>query len=101
MFFHKVFVFVFLAAPVFGQGPTRAAAQVGACQPVFDGLDQIMNTPTHISTTLQAANSDAPRHLESIYAGGAIYQKEKAGWEKMKVTTIEALNQERENRKKN
>lgn len=85
------------AAPGFGQ-PSRAAATAGACQPVFDGLDQVMSVPTHVSTTLKMGN-DEPRQIEAIYAGGAIYQKEKAGWEKKPFGTLEAANQERQFRK--
>ena len=84
-----------------GSGPPRAAAQAAACQPVFDALDKVMSVPTHLYSTLDQGDGKEARHIESIYAGGTIYQKEKSGWEKMKVTTLEAANQERENRRKN
>ena len=89
-----------LAAPALAQTPARTAAQSAACQPVFAALDKVMSLPTHLYSTLDPGEGKETRHIESIYAGGAIYQKEKGGWEKMKVTTIEAANQERENRTK-
>jgi hypothetical protein len=75
---------------------SSASAQP-SCSAVFEGLDRVMTTPTHIYSTLTQEKHE-PKHLEGIYAGGSIYQKKGDQWEKVTVTAAQAATQERNDR---
>ena len=79
-------------------GAAPAAAQI-SCRPVFDAIDKVMTTPTHMVRSVPGPGGE-PKKGEAIYAGGAIYQKTGPGWERMPVTTAQAAKQERESRAK-
>jgi hypothetical protein len=75
-----------------------AAAQKD-CLPVFDALDKVIVTPTHIYTTFKKAGSDKPQTTETIYAK-SIYTGEDGKWTRSEITLEAVGKQDQENRKK-
>ncbi len=68
------------------------------CQPVFDALDKVMNTATHIYTTTKSGGT--PHTTETIYTADAIYTNDQGKWEKSKIKPAQVMKQEQENRHK-
>lgn len=79
-------------------GAAPLAAQKD-CQPMFDALDKVMVTPTHIYTTVKKPGLDKPQTTETIYAKG-IYTEADGKWSRSEITLEQLQNQERDNRKK-
>ena len=82
-------------ATLLSRATTPLAAQ-GTCQPVFDAMTKVVNTPSHLYNTSNDAGKT--RTMESIYAGGAIYVKLKDKWTRSPMTPQEMLKQEQLNR---
>ncbi len=68
------------------------------CKPVFDALDKVVKTPTHMYTT---SNVDGrSQTTEAIYADDAIYTKATGDWTKSKNTSQQVARQQQEDRPK-
>jgi hypothetical protein len=78
-------------------GAAPLAAQ-DDCQPVFDAMDKVMNTPTHIFSTVES--SGKAKTTETIYFGDDIYTTDKEKWVRspIKISQLKATDQE--NRRK-
>jgi len=75
---------------------TFPLAAQGSCQPVFDAMTKVVNTPSHIYNT--SAKAGKSRTVETIYAGGAFYTKVQNKWTRGRITPQEILKQEQLNR---
>ena len=83
------------SAALLSLATTPIAAQ-GSCQPVFDAMTKVINTPSHVYNT--ANDAGKTRTMETIYAGGAIYVKVKDKWTRSRLTPQDMLKQEQLNR---
>jgi hypothetical protein len=79
--------------PLIASSPLAAQA---SCQPVFDAMTKVVNTPSHIYNT--SAKAGKSRTTETIYAGGAVYAKVQDKWTRGRITPQEILKQEQLNR---
>jgi hypothetical protein len=86
-------------------GATPLAAQSG-CQPVFDALNKVITTPTHIYSTMDTIPKNAAKppadetmYVETIYLGASVYTKFAGTWSLSPVTPQQVMKQEQENRK--
>lgn len=78
-----------------GAAPLAAQSE---CKPIFEALDKVMGTPTHIYTTTKV--SGKPKTTETIYVDGDIYTNAEGKWTKSTVTTKQMSDVELENRRK-
>lgn len=78
-------------------GADSAVAQ--DCTPVFDALDKVIVTPTHMYTTFKKTGSDRHQTTETIYAK-SIYTNEDGKWTRSEITLEAVGKQDQENRKK-
>ncbi|MFZ0293161.1 MAG: hypothetical protein WAL52_06115 [Candidatus Sulfotelmatobacter sp.] len=75
------------------------AVAADSCQPVFDAMNKVLVTPSHVFSTEGAGTrAGAKPQSESIYFGGAIYVKLNDKWIRSKMTVQQMLEQEKENR---
>lgn len=86
-------------------GATPRAAQ-GNCQPVFDALNKVITTPTHIYSTMDTIPKngakppvDETMYVETIYFGERVYTKFAGSWSLSPMTPQQVMKQEQENRK--
>ena len=68
------------------------------CKPVFDALDKVMSTPTHIYSSTKEGGK--PKTTETIYSGDAIFTNETGKWARSEATVKQVTTQEAENRRK-
>ena len=78
---------------------TESARAADSCQPVFDALTKLITTPSHSYTTSTAVNGAKTRTAETIMTQGKKYIRVKGKWMDSGVTTVEVLEQEKENEK--
>ena len=77
-------------------GAMPLAAQ-DECQPVYDALDKVMSTPTHISSTATTGKGK-PRIIETIYAENSVFTSNGAKWTQEKTTLELVAKQQKEAR---
>jgi hypothetical protein len=80
-------------------GATQLAAQDN-CQPLYDAMNKVITTPTHIYTTTNTAPNSGgkPRTIETIYAAGSTYVNFNGKWTRG-PTPQQVVKQEDENRR--
>jgi len=79
---------------------TSAQATDGNCRPVFDAMNKMATTPTHVFMTETAAfQSGKTTHSEAIYSGGAIYTNVHGKWIRGSMTSQQMREPEEQNRK--
>jgi hypothetical protein len=73
------------------------------CKALYDALNKVVVTPTHIyMTTVAGYNKNVPRNSEMIYAGGpngAIYVLTAGKWTRTKMTSADMTSKQEENRR--
>jgi len=81
-------------------GTTALAAQ-DTCQPLYDAMLKVIDTPTHIYTTMGTAPNSGgkPHTIEVIYAAGTVYTTVGGKWIRNKMTPQQVVKMERENRR--
>jgi hypothetical protein len=78
-------------------GSAPLAAQ-NDCRPVFDALDKVMSTSTHIYSTTKTGGKSVTS--ETIYVGESIFTLDKGKWNRSAVKTDQLMKQEKDNRLK-
>src|SRR5579862_6822069 len=68
------------------------------CKPVFDALDKVIKTPTHLYTTTNSGGKT--QTTETIYADSAIFTSSNGDWKRSKITAQQVARQEQEDRPK-
>jgi hypothetical protein len=68
------------------------------CQLVFDAMDKVMSTPTHIYSTTESGGK--PKTTETIYFGDDIYTYEKEKWIRSPIKIAQLKSADQENRRK-
>lgn len=71
------------------------------CQPLYDAMLKVIDTPTHIYTTTgNASNSGGKPHMiEVIYTAGTVYTSVGGKWIRSKMTPRQVVKMEHENRR--
>jgi hypothetical protein len=80
------------AAPLAGQD---------SCQPLNDAMSKVLNTPTHIYSSMSFATDRGNRPVtsETIYAAGSAYTKLNGAWKRSMFTPQQVAKREEENRR--
>jgi Neuraminidase (sialidase) len=74
---------------------TSSAHAADSCQPLFDALIKVANTPNHSYTTSTAVNG-TPTVAETIFANGQKYIRVREKWLHIPVTSQHVAEQEKE-----
>lgn len=77
---------------------SRLAAQ-GTCQVVIDAMTKVVNTPSHLYSSMTGSSRDSkPLVTETIHTGGASYVKIGGKWARSPISAQQVLKKEQENR---